>query len=386
MELATRFFTDIPGESYFLFGARGTGKSTWCLKELGGSNRIDLLSPDVLRWYSAKPERLKEYVLGQSAGTTIVIDEVQKVPDLLSVVHELLEMKKGYRFVMTGSSFRKLKHSGVDMLAGRALLRTMFPFMAAEIRDHFSLERALTQGMIPVVWDSDYSLDVLRSYVGVYLREEVMMEGLVRDLGGFSRFLEAASFSHGALLNISNVARDCGVQRKTVEGYIIILEDLLLASRVPVFARRSRRAVVAHPKFYYFDAGVFRDLRPKGPLDRAEEIDGAALEGLVYQHLKSWMEYSPGNAHLYYWRTKAGTEVDFILYGQECFWAIEVKNSAEIRKKDLRPLKAFKEDYPESSGLILYRGSSRLLIDDIQCLPVEDFLLDLVPGKRLVVN
>lgn len=386
MELATRFFTDIPGESYFLFGARGTGKSTWCLKELGGSNRIDLLSPDVLRWYSAKPERLKEYVLGQSAGTTIVIDEVQKVPDLLSVVHELLEMKKGYRFVMTGSSSRKLKHSGVDMLAGRALLRTMFPFMAAEIRDHFSLERALTQGMIPVVWDSDYSLDVLRSYVGVYLREEVMMEGLVRDLGGFSRFLEAASFSHGALLNISNVARDCGVQRKTVEGYIIILEDLLLASRVPVFARRSRRAVVAHPKFYYFDAGVFRDLRPKGPLDRAEEIDGAALEGLVYQHLKSWMEYSPGNAHLYYWRTKAGTEVDFILYGQECFWAIEVKNSAEIRKKDLRPLKAFKEDYPESSGLILYRGSSRLLIDDIQCLPVEDFLLDLVPGKRLVVN
>ena len=386
MELATRFFTDIPGESYFLFGARGTGKSTWCLKELGGSNRIDLLSPDVLRWYSAKPERLKEYVLGQSAGTTIVIDEVQKVPDLLSVVHELLEMKKGYRFVMTGSSFRKLKQSGVDMQAGRALLRTMFPFMAAEIRDHFSLERALTQGMIPVVWDSDYSLDVLRSYVGVYLREEVMMEGLVRDLGGFSRFLEAASFSHGALLNISNVARDCGVQRKTVEGYIIILEDLLLASRVPVFARRSRRAVVAHPKFYYFDAGVFRDLRPKGPLDRAEEIDGAALEGLVYQHLKSWMEYSPGNAHLYYWRTKAGTEVDFILYGQECFWAIEVKNSAEIRKKDLRPLKAFKEDYPESSGLILYRGSSRLLIDDIQCLPVEDFLLDLVPGKRLVVN
>ena len=252
--------------------------------------------------------------------------------------------------------------------------------------DHFSQERALAQGMIPVVWDSDYSLDVLRSYVGVYLREEVMMEGLVRDLGGFSRFLEAASFSHGALLNISNVARDCGVQRKTVEGYIIILEDLLLASRVPVFARRSRRAVLAHPKFYYFDAGVFRDLRPKGPLDRAEEIDGAALEGLVYQHLKSWMEYSPGNAHLYYWRTKAGTEVDFILYGQECFWAIEVKNSAEIRKKDLRPLKAFKEDYPESSGLILYRGSSRLLIDDIQCLPVEDFLLDLVPGKRLVVN
>lgn len=384
MELVTRFLKDIPGESYFLFGARGTGKSTWCLKVLGGSKRIDLLSPDVLRWYSARPERLKEFTLGQPAGTTVMIDEVQKVPDLLSVVHEILEMKRGYRFVMTGSSSRKLKRSGVDLLAGRALLRTMCPFMAAEIRNHFSLEKALLQGMIPVVWDSDCSLEVLRSYVGVYLREEVMMEGLVRDVGGFSRFLEAVSFSHGAVLSISNVARECGVQRKTVEGYMSILEDLLLASRVPVFQKRSGRAVVAHPKFYFFDAGVFRSLRPRGPLDRPEEVDGAALEGLVHQHLKAWVEYGPGDTHLYYWRTKAGTEVDFILYGEKRIWAIEVKNAAEIRKRDIRPLRAFMEDYPESSGLILYRGQSRLLMDGILCLPIEEFLQELVPGNELV--
>jgi len=386
MELATRFLNDIPRESYFLFGARGTGKSTWCLRELRGAKRIDLLSPDVLRWYAAKPERLREYTLGLTAGTTIVIDEVQKVPDLLSVVHEILEMRRKYRFVMTGSSSRKLKKSGVDLLAGRALLRTMCPFMAAEIREHFSLELALDQGMIPVVWDSEHPSEVLKSYVGIYLREEVMMEGLVRDLGGFSRFLEAASFSHGAILNISNVARDCGVQRKTVEGYLSILEDLLLASRVPVFQKRSRRAVVAHPKFYFFDTGVFRSLRPRGQLDRPEEIHGAALEGLVYQHLRAWIEYGQDDAHLYYWRTKAGTEVDFIIYGQNCFWAVEVKNAAEIRKNDLRPLKAFMEDYPESSGLLLYRGTSPLLIDDILCLPVEDFLLDLIPGKEIAQN
>ena len=140
------------------------------------------------------------------------------------------------------------------------------------------------RGMLPVVWDSCAPTDVLKSYVGIYLREEVLMESLVRNLGNFSRFPEAVSFSHGQVLNITNVARECSVQRKSVEGYISILEDLLLASRVPVFQKKAKRAVTAHPKFYYFDTGVFRSLRPKGPLDRPEEINGAALEGLVFQH------------------------------------------------------------------------------------------------------
>ncbi|NOQ21278.1 MAG: DUF4143 domain-containing protein [Candidatus Aegiribacteria sp.] len=383
MELAPRFLKYPPDESFFLFGARGTGKSTWCLQKFSGAARLDLLAPDVLRAYTAKPERLKEYTLGQPDGAMIIVDEVQKAPELLSVVHSIMELKRGYRFILTGSSSRKLKQTGVDMLAGRALLRTMHPFMAGELGKHFSLETALEQGMLPVVWDSSSPSDVLKSYVGVYLREEVMMESLVRNLGNFSRFLEAVSFSHGQVLNISNVARECSVQRKSVEGYISILEDLLLASRVPVFRRRAKRAVTAHPKFFYFDTGVFRSLRPKGPLDSPEEINGAALEGLVFQHLRAWSDYRRQDTKLYYWRTRSGTEVDFILYGTGCFRAIEVKNTSEIRSGDLKPLKSFRDDYPECMPLMLYRGTSPMIIDGILCMPVCRFLQELHPEKEL---
>ncbi len=383
MELAPRFLKHPPDESFFLFGARGTGKSTWCLQEFSSAARLDLLAPDVLRAYTAKPERLKDYTLRQPDGATIIINEVQKVPELLSVVHSIMDLKRGYKFILTGSSSRKLKQTGVDMLAGQTLLRTMHPFMAGELGKHFSLETALEQGMLPVVWDSSIPSDVLKSYVGVYLREEVMMESLVRNLGNFSRFLEAASFSHGQVLNISNIARECSVQRKSVEGYISILEDLLLASRVPVFQRRAKRAVTAHPKFFYFDTGVFRSLRPKGPLDRPEEINGAALEGLVFQHLRAWSDYSSRDIRLYYWRTRSGTEVDFILYGTDCFWAIEVKNSLEIRSGDLKPLKSFRDDYPECIPLMLYRGTSPMVIDGILCIPVNQFLQELHPDKGL---
>lgn len=383
MALTTRFFDQSGRESFFLFGARGTGKSTWCLQKYSKAFRIDLLAPDVLRTLIAKPERLTEIVTALPDGATIVVDEVQKAPELLSVVHSLIELKRDYRFVLTGSSARKLKQAGVDMLAGRALLRTMHPFMAGELGDAFSLESALEKGMLPVVWDSQVPSDVLKSYVGVHLREEVMMEGLVRNLGGFSRFLEAASFSHGQILNISNVARDCTVKRKTVEGYITILEDLLLAARIPVFQRRRSRAVTAHPKFYVFDCGVFKSLRPSGPLDKPEEINGAALEGLVYQHLKAWAEYRADSTELFYWRTRSGSEVDFILYGPECFQAIEVKNSSVVRGSDLRGLKSFRTDYPECETKILYRGSTPMLIEGISCIPVEQFLRQLHPCSQL---
>lgn len=382
MELAPRFLKHPTDESFFLFGARGTGKSTWCLKEYSDAERLDLLAPDILRSFTAKPERLREYTLGQPDGTTIIIDEVQKVPALLSVVHSIMELKKGYRFILTGSSSRKLKQAGVDMLAGRAYLRTMYPFMAGELGDSFSLSTALEQGMLPIVWDSPSPKDVLKSYVGVYLQEEVMMESLVRNLGNFSRFLEAVSFSHGQVLNISNVARDCSVQRKSVEGYISVLEDLLLASRVPVFARRAKRAVTVHPKFYYFDAGVFRSLRPSGPLDKPEEIRGAALEGLVFQHLIAWAEYGRRDVRLYYWRTRSGTEVDFVLYGKGCFWAIEVKNTKEVRGRDLKPLKSFRNDYPECTALFLFRGERPMKIDGILCIPVDLFLQELHPDHQ----
>jgi predicted AAA+ superfamily ATPase len=258
----------------------------------------------------------------------------------------------------------------------------MHPFMAAEWPS-FELTRSLEIGMLPLVLDARDPQDVLRAYAGLYLEQEVKAEGLVRNIGQFARFLEAICFSHGAILNISNVARETVAQRKTVAGFLEILEDLLIAFRVNVFTRRAKRRTAAHPKLYIFDAGVFRSLRPRGPLDRPEEIEGAALEGLVAQHLRAWSAYSESDFELFTWRTQAGTEVDFVVYGPEGFWAIEVQNAGTIRPADLRGLRSFRDEYPESRQLLLYRGSDRLLRDGVLCLPVEDFLQELRPGKEL---
>ena len=245
------------------------------------------------------------------------------------------------------------------------------------------MENALKLGMVPLVLGSTDPEETLKAYVGLYLREEVQIEGLVRNLGDFTRFLESASFSQGAILNISDVARDCQIGRKTAEGYFSILEDLLLAFRVPVFRKRARRNLSAHPKFFFFDAGVFRSLRPSGPLDAAQEIDGAALEGLVAQHLRAWIAYSGSAADLYFWRTKSGNEVDFVLYGKNTFYAIEVKNTSRVRPKLLNSLLAFKEDYPSAETCLIYRGEERLKINGILCLPCEDFLKGIIPGQPL---
>ena len=381
METAVRFF-QAPQQSFFLFGPRGTGKSTWLKCHYPSAELIDLLAPEVFRAYSARPERLRE-VTGGAKSKTIIIDEVQKIPELLDVVHGLIEEGTGHHFILTGSSARKLKRTGVDLLAGRALVKTMHPFMAAELGTSFSLAESLQTGLVPLITSSPDPRETLASYVALYLKEEVQMEGVVRNIGAFNRFLEAVSFSHGSTLNVSEVARECQVKRKTVDNYLAVLDDLLLSFKVPVFSRRAKRHLISHPKFYYFDSGVFRSVQPTGPLDSPQEIDGAGLEGLVAQHLRAWIAYSNQNCNLYYWRTKAGIEVDFILYGQDTFLAIEVKNSARINSKMLKGLTAFKEDYPEAQALLLYRGSERLVINNILCLPCEQFLLDLVPGRPL---
>ena len=219
----------------------------------------------------------------------------------------------------------------MNLLGGRAAQKSLHPFIAAELGDQFSLERALRLGMLPIVLGSNTPEETLRAYNGLYLREEVQMEGLVRNIGGFSRFLEAVSFSQGAVLNRASVARDAQVKSKTVDAYLEILEDLLLAFRIPVFTRRAKRELAAHPKFFFFDTGVFRANRPTGPLDTPSEIDGAALEGLVAQHLRAWCDYSDGNHKLHYWQTRSRVEVDFIVYGEEGFHALEVKNSARVQ-------------------------------------------------------
>jgi len=382
MEIVSRFFQP-PVGSYFLFGPRGTGKSLWTQARYPNALRVDLLDPNTFRTYSAQPERLRELVEGNPTIRHIVIDEVQKVPELLSVVHSLIESKLKRQFILTGSSARKLKRSGVDLMAGRAVLRTLHPYMAAELGRRFDLARALQIGMVPLVFEAAAPADVLASYAALYLREEVQMEGLVRNIGAFSRFLEALSFSHGAMLNVSNVARDCQVERKTVEGYIEILEDLLLSYRVPVFTRRAKRELTAHPKMYFFDTGVFRSLRPHGPLDRPEEIDGAALEGLVAQHLRAWIAYRGNKEQLFYWRTRSGVEVDFIVYGPSNIAAIEVKNSRRADSRDLRGLRSFQDDYPQSHCLFLYGGRERRKIGGILCVPSVEFLKNLRPSEPL---
>ena len=382
MALVKRFFP-LPTGSFFLFGPRGTGKSTWLRTHTQDAIWLDLLDPETYRTYLANPERLRQLIDAAPDATRVIIDEVQKVPQLLDVVHQLIEEKhRPLQFILTGSSARKLKRTGVDLLAGRVLLKTLHPFMAAELGPRFDLNQALQLGMLPLVLDSDNPEETLRAYISLYLKEEVQAEGLLRNVGGFSRFLETMSLSHGAQINLSNIARECQVARKTAEGFLEILEDLLLGFRISPFTKRARRQMVQHPKFYYMDTGVFRSLRPKGPLDAPEMIAGTCLEGLVAQHLRAWTAYGNNDCELYFWRTKSGLEADFVMYGEETFLAIEVKKSRSVFPTDVRPLTVFKKDYPEAQVCLLYGGSERLRVNGVPCLPCDEFLRLLVPDVQ----
>jgi len=383
MDSTSRFF-EPPEGSFFLLGPRGTGKSTWLRMACPDAVTIDLLRPDVFRELAARPERLEQLVSATAPNVPVVLDEVQRVPELLTVVHRLIETPGlRRRFILTGSSARKLRRGGTDLLAGRAVMRTMHPFMAAEL-PRFDLADALRIGMLPIVVAATSPEDVLRAYANLYIDEEVRQEGLTRNVSAFTRFLEVASFSHGAVLNAANLARECQVERKVAVAWLQILEDLLLLFQIPVFTKRAQRATSVHPKIYYFDAGVYRSLRPSGPLDRGGDLEGPALEGLVAQHLRAWIAYGNLDAKLHFWRTRTGNEVDFVVYGESGFWALEIKNARRIHPGDLRGLRAFTTDYPEARAALLYRGDEKLRIDGILCLPVEEFLRSLRPGGDLL--
>ena len=371
---------NIPQTSFFLFGPRGTGKSTF-VKSLINKNSlyIDFLDPDTFRTYTAFPETLIKTVSAVNP-VQVIIDEVQKVPQILDVVHKIMEERK-ILFILTGSGARKLKKTGADLLGGRALHCRMHPFTANELGKSFSLDKALRTGLIPVVERSVDPAKTLSAYVDIYLREEIMAEGLVRNLGAFTRFLEIISFSHGAVLNVSNLARECQTGRGIVTGYIDILEDLLLAYRLTVFARRAKRKTASHPKFYLFDNGLYRRLRQRGPLDIESEISGPALEGLVGQHIRAYSDFALPDTHLYYWRSLAGNEVDFVLYGGKTFAAVEVKNTKIVRPTDYNGLVSFGDDYPEASLVLLYRGYVLMKHKNILVVPVEMFLQS--PGEYL---
>jgi len=383
----TRFFRSA-NESFFLFGPRGTGKSTLMRKLFKDALWIDFLKPQVERALQARPEELYEIIAANKniKQKQVVIDEVQKVPQVLSIVHDIIEQKKGWQFVLTGSSARKIKRSGADLLAGRALHYTLHPFMASELGADFNLQESLQFGMLPLVNQAQDKEAVLQAYIELYLKEEIQAEGLTRNIGAFARFLEAFSFSHGSILNTTNIARACEVNRKTVENYINILQDLLLSYEISVFSTHAKRELIKSNKVYYFDAGVFNAIRPKGFLDQPGTIVGASLEGLVLQNLIAWNDYSHNKSKLHFWHTSTDIEVDFIIYNENELIAIEVKHSKHVSHEDIKSLRIFMKDYPMAHCLLLYRGETRKMQNGILCLPVEEFLLNLKPNQSCIAG
>jgi predicted AAA+ superfamily ATPase len=361
--------------SFFLFGPRGTGKTSWIRKQFPEALYLDLLDSGLYTELLAKPEHLENLIPPNHKGW-ILIDEVQRIPALLNEVHRLIETRQ-CRFVLTGSSARSLRKKGVNLLAGRAYTFHLHPLTCEELGQDFQLLTALEFGLLPLAVAEKNAELFLEAYIQTYLREEVLQEGLTRNLGAFTHFLQVASFSQGQVLNVSEVARECKLNRKVVENYFSILEDLLIGACLPIFAKRASRQMVMHPKFYFFDAGVYRKLRPKGPLDSPQEIDGSALETLFLQHLRAYNDYFRLQSEIYYWRTVNGLEVDFVLYGPKGLFAFEIKRGRSISPKDLKGLQAFCTDYPEAKAFLLYGGSRKEYYGQIQVVPFLEFLQSL---------
>jgi len=362
-------------KSFFLFGPRGTGKTSWVKEYFPEALYIDLLNHQDYLTLQANPSKLENIVL-EHPNQWIVIDEVQKIPALLDEVHRLIEQHRRC-FILTGSSSRKLKRGGANLLAGRAFIYHMHPLTAIELGPAFDLSKALTTGLLPSSYLQKDFKNFLGSYIATYLREEVIQEGLVRQIIVFSRFMEIASFSQGSQLNLSNVAREVGTSRRIIEAYFDILDDLLMAVQIPCFAKRAQRQVVQHPKFYYFDAGVYQQLRPKGPLDLPEEIGGIAFETLFLQNLRAIIDYFKLDLRIYFWRTTTGIEVDFVVYGEQGLFAFELKSRAHIERKDLVGLRAFKEDYPIATCYLINTGRYPEKHGDIVVLPIQQALMEL---------
>lgn len=361
--------------AFFFLDRAGTGKTSYLKKYLKDALYFDLLEFSIYTSLRADPSRLENLIAPNYKGW-IVIDEVQRIPELLNEVHRLIE-HKGFKFVLTGSSARSLRKVGTNLLAGRALTYKMHPLIIQEIGSKFSMSDVIRYELLPSVVKHSDPKKYLESYVQTYIREEVVQEGLTRNIGAFARFLEAASFSQGQVLNVSEISRELGINRLVVANYFDILENLLLSSRIIPFTQQAKRKIIAHHKFYFFDVGVYRTLRPMGPLDSVEEAEGAALETLFLQSLSVVNDYYELGYKIHFWRIQSGEEVDFVIYGPRDFHAFEIKRSATITSKSLKGLKTFLDEYPEAKAYILFFGKQKEYHGNVVGLPFEEALKEL---------
>ena len=369
-------------QSAFLWGPRKTGKTTYLKKRFPDSVVYDFLKTDFYLEISKNPSLLRERLLAKDKKTLahpIILDEVQKVPQVLDEVHWLIE-NKGLRFILCGSSARKLKRGHANLLGGRAWRYEMFPLVTAEL-GKFNLLYILNHGMIPLHYlqGEEYRRS-LRAYVEDYLKEEVFEEGLTRNVPAFSRFFEAFGYSHGELTNYSNIARECGVDSKTVKEYYQILVDTLLAARIAPFKKRqSRQVITKASKYYLFDVGVAGHLTGRRLEAEKGEGFGRAFEHFVLTEINAYRSYAGKDFEINFWRTKTGLEVDFILARGEI--AIEVKGSGRVDKRDLAGIKAFAEEYSPKRSIVVCNEKEKRLHGKIEILPWTVFLRELWEGN-----
>jgi len=328
-------------ESIFFWGARQTGKSTLLKMLFPNALWFDLLLSNEYERLSKKPELLRETILANLNVSPVIIDEIQRMPELLNEVHWLIS-NHNVRFILSGSSPRKILRNGANLLGGRALRYELYPLISVEIPD-FDLIRALNHGLLPRHYDSANPHKLLSSYIGSYLKDEIVAEARIRNVQTFSRFLEIAALTNGEMVNYSNIATDCGISVPTIKEYFQILNDTLIGRYLPSFQKRPKRRVITAPKFYLFDVGITNYLLNRRKIEYGTELFGKAFEHFIYQEIYAHSRYSDVNYPMYYWRTASQIEIDFVLGDHEV--AIEVKSTNEANPRHLKGLKAFAEEY-----------------------------------------
>jgi predicted AAA+ superfamily ATPase len=364
-------------EGMFLFGARQTGKSTLLKERFKGKIYYDLLDQELRKSFKRNPNALKEALQDKSAGTLVIIDEIQKVPELLDIVHSLM-VDNGLWFILSGSSARKLKKSGANTLGGRAIPETLYPLVWPEVTD-FQLDRAVQNGMIPRHYMVADATKRLKGYVEVYLNEEIREEGEVRELDAFERFMEVAAISDGEMLNYSNIASDCGVSIKTVQSYFQILYDTLIGYEIPAYRKAVKRKIIQAPRFYYFDVGLANYLMGRHSLKRGTDDYGHAFEHLVMQEIIAYKGYYDKKDAISYWRTYDKKEVDVIIGDARV--AIEIKSSEQVKTKYKAGLRAFKEEHPDCRLILVSLETVTRTTEGIEMIYVLDFFKMLWNGE-----